>query len=153
MTEAHTDSEGALGLVRGYFRALNTRDWDALDGLVRRNVVFAVVPYGLQVPGAMQVVTGSRMQGTELPDFYTEILDAFAQGEVAFARTLTTYTLTAPWDPRISGFEPVPAVGARVAREGCFAFVGRGGKIARITHYHDRLSVVRQILAQGVTEA
>jgi ketosteroid isomerase-like protein len=152
MTEDRGAEEGALALVDGYFDALNSRNWDALDALVRRNVVFAVVPYGLQVPGAMQVVTGSRMQGTELPDFHTEVLDAFEQGGIAFARTLTTYTLTAPWDPRIPGLEPVIAAGARVAREGCFVFVARSGKIARITHYHDRLSVVRQVVAQAAND-
>jgi ketosteroid isomerase-like protein len=141
-----TGGDSLLGLVRAYFAALNARDWEALDGVLRRNVVFAVVPYGLQVPGAMQVVMGSRMQGTELPDFHTEILDLFGDGDTAFARTMTSFTLTAPWDPRIPGLEPIEALGVHVKREGCFVFEARNAKLSRITHYHDRLAVVRIVV-------
>ena len=138
-------SGDTLSICLRYFTALNERDWDGLDAILGRNVVFGVVPYGIQIRGALQVVAGSRMQGTELPDFHTEVINSFAAGDACMVETVTSYSLTAPWNPGIRGVEVIAASGRRVSREGCFIFVLRGGRIMRITHYHDRLTVVRQL--------
>lgn len=138
---------GAEHLIRRYFAALNDRDWEGLDALLGRNVSFSVVPYGITVRGAIQVVAGSRMQGTELPDFHTEVSDVFAAGDTGVAETLTTYALTAPWNPAIPGIDPIPPSGRTVRRPGCFTFTLRNARIVGIAHYHDRLTVVRQLTA------
>lgn len=142
-----TAAESADDLIRRYFAALNDRDWEALDALLGRNVSFSVVPYGITVRGAIQVVAGSRMQGTELPDFHTEVSEVFAGGDTGVAETLTTYTLTAPWNPAIPGVDPIPPSQRTVRRPGCFIFSLRHGRIVAIAHYHDRLTVVRQLTA------
>lgn len=144
-----THDPDTLRICLRYFDALNNRDWDGLDAILGRNVVFSVVPYGMQVRGALQVVTGSRMQGTELPDFHTEVVNAFAAGDRGTVETLTSYTLTAPWNPGVPGFQPIMPTGRGVSRPGCFMFALRGGRIMRITHYHDRLTTIRQLRERG----
>lgn len=140
-----TDGEIARSIALRYFAALNERDWDGLDAILGRNVVFSVVPYGAEIRGALQVVGGSQMQATELPDFHTDVLNAFGSEDRAVVETVTSYSLTAPWNPGIPGIEPIMPAGTRVERPGCFIFALRNGRIMRITHYHDRLTVVRQL--------
>jgi ketosteroid isomerase-like protein len=147
-----TEPSDAGSLVLRYFDALNARDWDSLDAVLGRNVSFTVVPYGMQIRGAIQVVAGSRMQGTELPDFHTDVIDLFAAGSDAVAETITMYTLTAPWNPGIPGIDPIMPAGKCVRRRGCFTFGLRNGRIIAITHYHDRLTAVRQLAGDEIPQ-
>lgn len=131
-------------LIRAYFEAQNESDWGRLRRVLAPEVEFVVVPANFSIRGRARVISGSAAQRTQLPDVRTEVVDVFATEERGVAETMTTYTLTAPWNTGIPGLDAIPGTGQRIERPGVFLFSFDQGAISRIVHYHDRLGVLQQ---------
>lgn len=124
-------------IVRRYQECYNSNNLDSLDEVIAFDVLMPKImpdmPSGLE--GAKQV---HRTTLLGMPDFRTEILDLFAEGDRVAARVLMTGTHT-------GNFYGIPATEKRVEFTGMYIVRIENGKIVEHWGEEDSLSLLKQL--------
>ena len=137
------DSAQTLAVVRDVFAAFDAHDLDRFRALLAPDVVLDVGGGAQTFEGPDAVVAAVGATFAILPDLRVTVANAFASGARGVAEVVREGTHTGPV-PLPDGTE-APPTGRAVRLPECAVFEVRGGAVARMAVYTDRLDTSQQL--------
>lgn len=130
------------GVVRGYFEALNARDFARAAGPIAEDCEWTSVATEKTHRGPTAIVNGLREFVASFPDWRVEIERVTTAGSIVVVEWSTSGTFERE-------FRGHPPNGKRFTRRGCAVADVEGGGIVRYQDYYDRATLLQQLdLAQ-----
>ena len=126
------------GIVRGYFNALNARDFARAAGPIAEDCEWTSVPTGRVFRGPAAIVAGLREFASAFPDWRCELDRVHCMEGVVVVEWVTSGTF-------LNAFRGHAANGRAFRRCGCAVAEVRGGKIVRYRDYYDRATLLEQL--------
>ena len=126
------------GIVRGYFTALNARDFARAAGPIAEDCEWVSMPTGRVFRGPAAIVAGLREFATSFPDWRCELERVHRMDDVVVVEWVTSGTF-------LQEFRGRAANGRAFRRCGCAIAEVRGGKIVRYRDYYDRATLLEQL--------
>jgi steroid delta-isomerase-like uncharacterized protein len=126
------------GTVRGYFDALNARDYARAAGAIAEHCHWQSMGSESVFRGPAAIVAGLREFVTSFPDWHVELERVTVAGEVVVVEWKTTGTFEKPFrgrEPNGKGFR----------RLGCAIADTDRGLIVRYRDYYDRVTLLKQL--------
>jgi steroid delta-isomerase-like uncharacterized protein len=135
-------TDATRATVHAIFETFAAHDLDAFRTFLTDDVVLRDPPSGMvhEGPEALMAAVGATVQA--FPDLEPEVTNIVVEGEQAVAEVMRTATHTGPL-PTPDG--PVPPTGRAVRMPECIVFRITDGKVASMTTYLDRLSILQQL--------
>ena len=126
------------GIVRGYFEALNGRDYARAAGAIAEQCRWESIATETLHTGPGPIVAGLREFVTSFPDWHAEVTAMACSGTFV----MVEWTVTGTFERPFRGREPNHR---RFRRRGCAVAEVEGGKIVRYRDYYDRLTLHQQL--------
>lgn len=125
-------------VVRGYFDALNERDYERAAAAFSDDCEFVSVPSGVRFTGTESMLHGLREFAEAFPDWTVEVANVVASGPYVAVEWKTTGT----HEGMFRGESPT---GIRFRRDGCSVAEVEEGRIVRYRDYYDRATLLEQL--------
>ena len=126
------------GTVRGFFEALNARDYARAAGAIAEHCQWCSIPTGTEFRGPGAVLGGLREFAAAFPDWRVAIERLAVAGAVVLIEWETSGTFEKPFRGRAPN-------GRRFRRRGCAVADIDRGLIVRYRDYYDRATLLRQL--------
>ena len=126
------------GVVRGYFEALNARDFARAAGPIAEDCEWTSIATEVTHRGPGAIVNGLREFVAAFPDWRVDLERVTTAGNVVIVEWDTSGTFEKPF----RGREPN---GRRFRRRGCAVADVEGGRIVRYRDYYDRATLLDQL--------
>lgn len=126
------------GTVRGFFDALNARDFARAAGAIAEHCQWCSMPTGTEFRGPTAIVAGLRELVASFPDWRVEVERLTVAGDVVVVEWDTSGTFTHPFRGRVPN-------GRRFRRRGCAVADLDRGLIVRYRDYYDRATLLQQL--------
>ena len=125
-------------VVRGYFDALNERDYEQVAASFSDDCEFVSVASGAKFTGTDSMLHGLREFAEAFPDWSVEVANIVASGPYV----VTEWKTTGTHEGMFRGESPT---GIRVRRSGCSVAEVQDGRIVRYRDYYDRSTLLEQL--------
>lgn len=126
------------GVVRGYFEALNARDFSRAAGPIAEDCEWTSIATEKTHRGPTAIVAGLREFVAAFPDWRVDLERVTTAGTVVVVEWDTSGTFEQPF----RGQQPN---GRRFRRRGCAVADVEGGRIVRYRDYYDRATLLDQL--------
>ncbi len=126
------------GVVRGYFEALNARDFARAAGPIAEDCEWTSIATEKTHRGPAAIVAGLREFVAAFPDWRVDLERLTTAGTVVVVEWDTSGTFEHPF----RGQQPN---GRRFRRRGCAVADVEGGRIVRYRDYYDRATLLDQL--------
>ena len=126
------------GVVRGYFEALNARDFARAAGPIAEDCEWTSIATEKTHRGPAAIVAGLREFVAAFPDWRVDLERVTTAGTVVVVEWDTSGTFQNPF----RGQQPN---GRRFRRRGCAVADVEGGRIVRYRDYYDRATLFDQL--------
>ncbi len=126
------------GIVRGYFEALNARDYARAAGGIAEHCRWESVAAENVHTGPGAIVNGLREFVASFPDWHAEMASVVSSGSYVVVEWVVTGTFQCPF----RGREPNQR---KFVRRGCAVAEVEAGRIVRYRDYYDRLTLHQQL--------
>lgn len=133
-----TDPFSPEHVVRGFFDALNARDYRAAAGAIADGCEWWSMPAENLHRGGAAIIAGLDEFTHAFPDWRAEIDRLTVSGEIAVAEWITNGTFRGPFRGRLPN-------GRTFRRRGCSVAVVRQGQIVHYRDYFDRVGLLEQL--------
>lgn len=124
--------------MRGYFDALNDRDYDRAAAAFDAACEFVSMASGTRFTGPSSMLNGLREFVAAFPDLRADVEHVVAAGPFVAAEWRTTGT-------HQGEFRGELPTGIRFERRGCAVAEVRDGRIVRYRDYYDRATLLEQL--------
>ena len=125
-------------LVRGFFDALNRRDYARAAGAIAEDCEWWSMPNESMHRGPSAIVAGLREFTASFPDWRADIERVTASGPIVVAEWASSGTFEHPFRGR-------PPNGKRFSRRGCSVAQVERGLLVHYRDYYDRASLLVQL--------
>ena len=125
-------------IVRGYYDALNARDYARAAGPIAEGCEWVSMPTERRFRGPAAVVAGLREFTSGFPDWHVEVERVMVSAPFVIVEWRTTGTFLEPF----RGRQPN---GRQFSRRGCSVAEVERGRIVRYRDYYDRASLFAQL--------
>ncbi|MGI9553569.1 MAG: ester cyclase [Thermodesulfobacteriota bacterium] len=137
-----TDQE-ILAVAKGQVEAYNERDFDKFASLVSADLIFNEMPTGRVIKGIDEFRLIWNVWTTAFPDNYGDILNAFTTDNIAVLELAWSGTHNGPL---LTPEKEFPPTGNEFSNGlACQIVYVNEGKVTKINHYFDILSIMRQL--------
>ncbi len=126
------------GTVRGFFDALNARDYARAAGAIAEHCQWHSVAADTMHRGPSAIVAGLREFVAAFPDWQVRIERLTSVATIVVVEWDTVGTFQHPFRGRAAN-------GQQFQRRGCAVADVEGGKIVRYRDYYDRLTLLKQL--------
>lgn len=126
------------GVVRGYFEALNARDFARAAGPIAEDCEWTSIATEKTHIGPSAIVNGLREFVAAFPDWRVDLERVTTAGTIVVVEWDTSGTFEKPF----RGQQPN---GRRFRRRGCAVADVVGGRIVRYRDYYDRATLLDQL--------
>ncbi|MEO7744365.1 MAG: ester cyclase [Usitatibacter sp.] len=126
------------GVVRGYFEALNARDFARAAGPIAEDCEWTSIATEKTHRGPAAIVAGLREFVAAFPDWRVDLERVTTAGSIVIVEWDTSGTFQKPF----RGQQPN---GRRFRRRGCAVADVEGGRIVRYRDYYDRATLLDQL--------
>ncbi len=126
------------GIVRGYFAALNARDYARAAGGIAEHCRWESVATGGVHTGPGAIVTGLREFVASFPDWNAQMLNVVSSGPFV----VVEWEVSGTFKHLFRGREPNHR---KFVRRGCAVAEVEAGRIVRYRDYYDRLTFHQQL--------
>jgi steroid delta-isomerase-like uncharacterized protein len=128
----------AEAVVRGFYDALNARDFAAVAGFIDPACEWTSVASGARERGPAPILKGLLDFVEAFPDLRIDVLDVVARGSTVVVEWRTAGT-------HLGALRGHDASRRRLSRRGCAVLEVEGGVIVRARDYYDRQTLAEQL--------